>query len=127
MSNIDSKRPATANPQKYTTGFILSVILTLVPFWIVMQDLAEGWTLVLLLMMFAVAQLFIQLVYFLHLGDEQKPKWQQTSFVFAMFFVVVLVIGSIWIMYELDYNAHPMNQNPQELENTLINDENYKR
>jgi len=59
-----------------------------------------------LLITLAVAQLWVQLIYFLHVGSEQKPRWHAITLGFAAFIVIVLVGGSIWIMNHLKQNTH---------------------
>lgn len=52
----------------------------------------------------ATLQLIIQVVFFLHLGSESKPRYNTIAF-FSMLLVIGIVgIGSLWIMYNLDYN-----------------------
>lgn len=93
----------------YVLGFALSVVLTLAAFWLVGQSYPSEIVLVLLVTL-AVAQLWVQLICFLHLGEEQKPRWHRITFAFAAFVVVVLVGGSIWIMYHLDHTMHPLEE-----------------
>jgi cytochrome o ubiquinol oxidase operon protein cyoD len=85
----------------YILGFTLSVMLTLAAFWFVGQNFSREVGVVVLVAL-ALTQLIIQLVCFLHLGAEQKPRWHLITFVFAAFIVLVLVGGTIWIMYHLD-------------------------
>ena len=92
--------------RSYIIGFVLSVALTLAAFWLVTQDFSQNVLLVGLVTL-AVAQLWVQLICFLHLGDEKKPRWHAITLFFAAFIVVVLVGGSIWIMYHLDHNMMP--------------------
>jgi cytochrome o ubiquinol oxidase operon protein cyoD len=104
-----SHQPATAakhpgSVTSYTIGFLLSIILTVIPYMLVTRHLADGWTLVIGLLVFAVAQLMVQLMFFLHLGNEARPWWNIQAFIFAVFVVLVVVVGSIWIMYHLNYN-----------------------
>ena len=89
----------------YIIGFTLSVLLTLAAFWLVGQTFTREVVLVFLVTL-AVAQLWVQLICFLHLGREQKPRWHLITFAFAAFIVLVLVGGSIWIMYHLDHQTH---------------------
>ena len=90
--------------RNYIKGYGISIVLTLLAFVLVM-NVGEGLSakmLLVLLVVLAVAQLFVQLFYFLHLGAEAKPRWHLITFVFAAFIVIVLVGGTIWIMYHLD-------------------------
>ncbi|OGC84335.1 cytochrome o ubiquinol oxidase subunit IV [Candidatus Adlerbacteria bacterium RIFCSPHIGHO2_12_FULL_53_18] len=94
--------------QNYSIGFLLSIAFTLAAFWLVWQHvqgaaLFSAEKLVVLLVGLAVAQLYVQLICFLHLGAEkQRPRWSLIIFAFAAVVVVVLVGGTIWIMYHLD-------------------------
>lgn len=93
-----------ASKQSYALGFALSLLLTLVPFAVVVYELVSGLALMLVLMVLALAQLIVQLKFFIHLGHERSPRWNRISFVFMVLVVFILVGGSLWIMYNLDYN-----------------------
>jgi cytochrome o ubiquinol oxidase operon protein cyoD len=90
----------------YTTGFISSVILTLLAYAIVMHDVfADYWTpavMAIVLAGLASLQLIVQLVFFMHLGDEPKPRWKLMSFIFAFTILAIIVFGSLWIMFDLN-------------------------
>lgn len=92
----------------YLSGYSLSVALTLAAFGLMYMHMKSDHTapahelMVPLLVLLAVAQFFIQLVFFLHLGQEEKPKWNSITFAYALFIVVVLVGGTLWIMNSLE-------------------------
>jgi cytochrome o ubiquinol oxidase operon protein cyoD len=50
----------------------------------------------------AVVQLVIQAVFFLHIGRGSRLKL--VTFAFAILIVLIVVVGSLWIMNNLDYN-----------------------
>ncbi len=85
----------------YITGFTLSIALTLAAFWLVSQDFSHE-AAVAVLVALAVAQLFVQLICFLHIGQGGRPRWNLITFIFTAFIVVVLVGGTIWVMYHLE-------------------------
>ncbi|MEO5691139.1 MAG: cytochrome o ubiquinol oxidase subunit IV [Candidatus Saccharimonadales bacterium] len=89
----------------YTIGYALSLIFTLNAYIAVTQT-DDGITsgLIVLLVGLAVAQLVVQLVFFLHLGRESKPRWNGMAFITMCMVVFFIVAGSIWIMNSLDYN-----------------------
>lgn len=93
----------------YIIGFILSTILTAIAFWIVKIHLNHHHLypsdnfLMITLAALAVTQLFVQMVFFLHLSRESKPRWNALALAFAVTVVVILVIGSLWIMSNLNY------------------------
>lgn len=91
----------------YVTGFVLSVLFTLVPYFMVTEKLVSGVALLLWLATFAVAQVLVQLVFFLHLGKEKRPRWHSLAFGFMTVVVVIVVFGSLWIMNNLHYNMMP--------------------
>ena len=88
----------------YISGFLLSLIFTLIPYIIVTKHLFEISALITATIVFAVAQLFVQLYFFLHLGHESKPRWNLMAFLFTVVTVVTIVLGSLWIMNNLNYN-----------------------
>lgn len=97
------------NLRTYQIGFAVSVVLTLIAFALVRVHVAHHHTypsdnlMMALLPLLAVIQLFVQLVFFLHLGRESKPRWNAYALAFAVTVVVILVGGSLWIMSNLNY------------------------
>ncbi len=87
----------------YITGFVLSITLTLIAYILVSQNVLSGWTLALTISGLAATQAVVQLIYFLHLGSEKSPAWNLITFLFMFILLVVLVAGTLWIMYHLDY------------------------
>lgn len=91
----------------YLTGFILSILLTLASFYLVIEKILTGWTLLFTLSGLGVLQALVQLVLFLHLGTEEKPRWNLIIFLFMTLVLVIIVFGSIWIMENLNYRTMP--------------------
>jgi cytochrome o ubiquinol oxidase operon protein cyoD len=90
----------------YAAGFISSIVLTLIAYAIVVHDVfTDYWTpemLTLILAGLAVLQLLVQLVFFMHIEDEPKPRWKLMSFIFAFIILAIVVFGSLWIMFDLN-------------------------
>jgi cytochrome o ubiquinol oxidase operon protein cyoD len=61
-------------------------------------------TLIFMLVGLALTQLLTQLIFFLHLDRESKPRWNMTVLLFAVTVVVIIVFGSLWIMDNLNYH-----------------------
>ncbi len=105
-SSHDAARGSKA---AYITGFVISVALTLVAFLLVHIHVAHRHEypsdnfMMAVLPALAVVQLFVQMVFFLHLGRESKPRWNAMAFALALIVVLILVIGSLWIMSNLNY------------------------
>lgn len=90
--------------KSYILGFILSIALTLLSYFAATSGsftVAITYGLITLL---AVAQLFVQLIFFLHLNSSEGGKWNLASFVFTVLIVAILVIGSLWVMHNMNYN-----------------------
>ena len=85
----------------YIAGFGFSILFTLAAFFAVTQPVPREWLIVVLVAL-AIAQFMVQVVCFLHLGRD-KSHWNFVALAFAMFVVVVLVGGSVWIMYHLEH------------------------
>jgi cytochrome o ubiquinol oxidase operon protein cyoD len=92
----------------YVTGFILSVILTAVPFWLVMDHVfaSPGWTVATILFLAAV-QIFVHMVYFLHMNTRSEGGWSMLALIFTLVMVIIALAGSIWVMYHLRINMMP--------------------
>ncbi|WP_299495422.1 cytochrome o ubiquinol oxidase subunit IV [uncultured Shewanella sp.] len=104
QSNVTSSGADHGTYASYITGFILSILLTIIPYYIVVyMDLSSGIK-TLLIVLLALAQLFVQLVFFLHLNTRSEKGWNFLSFVFTMLVVIILIGGSLWIMYHLRVN-----------------------
>lgn len=88
----------------YAIGFAVSLTLTLIPYYLVSSGAVRGTALAATLIIFALLQLMVQLYFFLHLGAETRPRWKLIAFLFAGMVVGIVVLGSLWIMYNLDYN-----------------------
>lgn len=108
--------------KSYVVGFILSVVLTLIAFYVVANQSLGSSGLRLLVLFLAVVQLFVQVAFFLHLGKESKPRWNLIVFGFAVMVVFIVVVGSLWIMNNLDYH----HETPQQTNRTIIEDEGFQ-
>jgi cytochrome o ubiquinol oxidase operon protein cyoD len=107
---IAHHEPNTGTPTSYTIGFGLSVALTLVAYLLVVnQKLSHRWLLATIVTL-ALVQFLVQVVFFLHLGTETKPRWKLLVFLSMVSIVAILVIGSIWIMDNLNYHMMSLHE-----------------
>ncbi|MBP6918441.1 MAG: cytochrome o ubiquinol oxidase subunit IV [Legionellaceae bacterium] len=90
--------------QSYTVGFVSSILLTLFSFFLVAYSALPPKTLYIVIGALAITQFFVQLVFFLHLNTHSKTAWNLLSFLFTLVVVLVLIIGTMWIMYNLYAN-----------------------
>lgn len=93
----------------YMTGFVLAVILTAIPFWLVMANPFSAQATGLLVMAFAVVQIVVHMVYFLHMDTKSEGGWTMMALIFTVLLVVIAISGSLWVMYHLNTNMMPMN------------------
>lgn len=86
----------------YVIGFVASLLLTAASFLIVMTRLFSGRILIYTIVSFALIQAIVQLRFFLHVGQEAKPRWESLVFYFMVMVLLIIAIGSLWIMNDLD-------------------------
>ncbi len=102
--------------KSYMIGFVLSVILTAIPFWLVMSGaLGSNQLTGFAIMGFAVVQIVVHMVYFLHMNGKSEGGWTLLALVFTIILVVIALAGSLWVMYHLNTNmmpVHDMRQMP---------------
>ncbi|ODC03529.1 cytochrome o ubiquinol oxidase subunit IV [Terasakiispira papahanaumokuakeensis] len=92
---------AHGSVKSYVTGLILSIILTAIPFWAVMAGDFSTLATVGVIVVTALLQVLVQLVMFMHLNGKAEGGWNLISFVFTAAIVVIIIGGSLWIMYHL--------------------------
>ncbi len=87
--------------KSYVAGFIFSLILTIISFLLVVKKWYSSEGILATILGLAIFQAWVQLFYFLHLGKEAKPHWHTSIFLLMGLTVLILVIGSLWIMFNL--------------------------
>ncbi len=102
LSLKETQREWHGTLKSYLIGFVASLILTSLSFGIVLTQFLLGPTLIYTLIGLAVAQTIVQLIFFLHIGQEAKPRWETFIFCFTVLILLIIVIGSLWIMNDLD-------------------------
>lgn len=91
--------------RSYLIGFALSVILTAVPFWLVMSGVIDNKQVTAVIVVaFAVVQIVVHMIYFLHMDTRSEDGWNMMALIFTLIIVVIVLIGSLWVMYHLNTN-----------------------
>jgi len=98
---------AHGSVKSYLTGFVLSVVLTGVPFALVMLHLMPVATLIPVIIGVGVVQIVVHLVYFLHMNVSSSQVWNNAAFVVALIIVLILIVGTLWVMYHMNHNMMP--------------------
>lgn len=105
-----------ATTRGYLTGFGLSVVLTAVPFWLVMSGaLGNNQATAVAILALAVVQIVVHMIYFLHMSPKSESGWTMMALIFTLVMVGITLTGSLWVMYHLNTNmmpGHDMSQLP---------------
>ncbi|MCF1466080.1 cytochrome o ubiquinol oxidase subunit IV [Agrobacterium vitis] len=93
----------------YMIGFILSVILTAIPFYLVMSgSLTNKALLAGIVMGLGAIQVVVHMIYFLHMNTKSEGGWNMMALIFTIIVVVIALSGSLWVMHHLNTNMMPM-------------------
>lgn len=89
---------------KYIFGLLCALVLSGMAYVIVVERWFESNAITMtVLLLLAALQLFIQLVCFLHLGMNDRSRTRTFTIVFTLIMMLVIVVGSLWVMRNLDY------------------------
>jgi cytochrome o ubiquinol oxidase operon protein cyoD len=81
--------------------------LTAIPFYLVMTKAASPSVLLPTILLIGAVQMVVHIKYFLHLGDAANGAWNYTALGLTTLIVAIVVIGSLWVMLELNRNMMP--------------------
>lgn len=94
--------------KEYFRGFVLSVVLTAIPFWLVMtRPIANTDVIAGVILLFAAVQVVVHMVYFLHMNAKSEGGWNALALIFTAVLVVIVLSGSLWVMHHLNSNMMP--------------------
>ena len=92
----------------YMTGFVLAVILTAIPFWLVMGKVfPSSSTTAFVIVAIAAVQVVVHMIYFLHMNTRSEGGWSLLALGFTVVVLFIMLAGSIWVMYHLNANMMP--------------------
>lgn len=91
----------------YVMGFGTSLYFTVCAYFLGVQPIFGKGATELLIAAISTVQAIVFLFFYLNLGRESKPHWYSTVFLFTILVTVLVVVGSLWIMYHLNYNLMP--------------------
>jgi len=92
---------------RYVIGFVVSVALTLAAYFFVTGAYFAGSVLIAVIAVLALIQFFVQMFCFLHLDEDEQPRWKLAVFISMGVTLIIVVFGSIWIMNNLNYHMMP--------------------
>ena len=99
---------ATANYLSYTVGLGLAVLLTIASFVVAQTNLLWPPGIAVGLIVLAFAQIGVHLVFFLHLGSGPDHTNNILALAFGVLIVFLVIIGSVWIIADLNWNMMEM-------------------
>jgi cytochrome o ubiquinol oxidase subunit IV len=102
------EREPTASYLSYTAGLALAIVSTIASFIVAQTDLLWAPGIPDGLIVLALAQIGIHLVFFLHLGSAADSTNNILALAFGVLIVFLVIIGSIWIIANLNGNMMPM-------------------
>lgn len=94
----------------YVIGFVGALLLTLASFWAAETDLIWGPGVPVLISVLAIAQMGVHLAFFLHISSAPDHTNTILALAFGLLIVALVIIGSLWIMGNLDENMVPMTE-----------------
>lgn len=91
----------------YTIGFVLAVILTIIPFWLVMEgNLSDDATLAAIFIL-AFVQLIVHIYFFLHLNASKEQRLNLMIFLYTGLVLAIILVGNAWIFVNIHHNMMP--------------------
>ena len=100
--------------KNYVVGFLLSLALTLASFGVVMRDVLPRPMILPAIVLLCIAQLMVQLVYFLHVGASRDQRTNTGIFVCTALLIPIIVAGSLWVMHNATSNMMPTQLSPEQ-------------
>ncbi|MGK2910741.1 MAG: cytochrome o ubiquinol oxidase subunit IV, partial [Sphingobium sp.] len=109
-THVDHENVVEAHGSRsgYLIGFGLSVVLTAIPFWLVMTGVLPVQATAYIIMAFAAVQIVVHMIYFLHMTTKSEGGWTMMALIFTIVLVGIAFSGSLWVMYHLSTNMMPV-------------------
>lgn len=106
----------------YVIGFLLSLVLTLVAYVAAVYEVLPPVVLVPFVLILAAGQFIVQVLNFLHLSGESSSRERLVALVCTAVIMLILVLGSMWIMTKLDSRMMPGHPevNPDNMEMYMV-------
>ncbi|CAN7637002.1 cytochrome o ubiquinol oxidase subunit IV [Phenylobacterium sp. LjRoot219] len=94
--------------KSYLIGFALSVLLTAVPFGLVMAGVLSPAVTGYLVVAFAAVQIVVHMIFFLHMNAKSEGGWTMLALIFTVVIMAIVLSGSLWVMHHLNTNMMPI-------------------
>ena len=104
------ERTVALEVRGYLLGLSLATLLTIASFWATQTPEIYRSGAAMALLVLAVAQIGIHLVFFLHITTDPDNSNNILALAFGVLIVSLLVFGSLWVMLHLNHNLMPTDQ-----------------
>ena len=94
----------------YLVGLGLATLITVVAFFVAQTTLVWGPSIPIALFVLAVGQMGVHLVFFLHITSGPDNTNNVLALAFGVLIVMLVIVGSLWIMSHLNHNMMPMDK-----------------
>ncbi|NVD40548.1 cytochrome o ubiquinol oxidase subunit IV [Ensifer sp. HO-A22] len=95
--------------RSYMIGFALSVVLTAIPFALVMSGALDSKVATAVVVMgLGAIQIVVHMIFFLHMNQRSEGGWTMMALIFTLIIVGIALAGSLWVMHHLNVNMMPM-------------------
>jgi len=98
MKATENSQPSHGSAKSYIIGYVLSILLTILPLWLVIHHVLSRTSLIVAIMVMAALQFLIQLLFFMHIRESEKPRYNVFAIILGIMFVITIIGGSAWIM-----------------------------
>lgn len=102
---------------RYALGFGVALLIVYAMYFAVVGRWFESTMLAAFLLVLAAVQFGLQMIVFLHALDEDKPRWTLWSILYSFAMMLILVVASLWIMHNMNYNMH---MSPEQMEQFML-------
>ena len=110
VPGLPEERTLAQEVRGYLLGLGLAVLLTIASFWAVQTREIYSSGIAMALLVLAVAQIGIHLIFFLHITTDPDNANNILALAFGALIVCLLVFGSLWVMLHLNHNLMPMDK-----------------
>lgn len=94
----------------YVVGLGLALLLTGISFWVASTSALWGPGVAVGLVVLAIAQMGVHLVFFLHITSGPDNTNNVLALAFGVLIVFLVMIGTIWIMAHMNANMGPSSE-----------------
>jgi cytochrome o ubiquinol oxidase subunit IV len=117
--NVEDVAPGAIDAEEYTIregiqgyviGLVLATLLTVVSFYVAKSNQFWQPSIPIALVVLAIAQMGVHLVFFIHITTAPDNTNNILALAFGVLIVALVIVGSLWIMYNLNHNLMPVGQ-----------------